>query len=423
MSQYAVRVTGVGKRYQIGGSRESYRTLRDTLVSAAVGPFARLRNPGAYTAHIDTFWALRDVTFDMRSGEVLGIIGRNGAGKSTFLKVLSRITEPTEGRIELWGKVGALLEVGSGFHPELTGRDNIWLNGAILGMRRAQIQRRFDAIVEFAEITRFLDTPVKRYSSGMYVRLAFAVAAHLDPDILVVDEVLAVGDAEFQRKCLKKMGEASRGGRTVLFVSHNMAAVRALCSRAIVLEEGALTFDGTPMEAVSHYLGGSRTNTAQRVWDDPRRAPGGAEARCRGVAVRNAGGQITTNIDVQEPFTVDVDFEIMGDGEKAGVTLLLFNDQGTILFSSINNRDLDWHGRALSKGTYRSTCRVPRDLLNGGDHSVSVLLWTDGYRVLAREDEVVRFHVHDSGGARGDYMGGMEGAVRPALEWQTEVVT
>jgi lipopolysaccharide transport system ATP-binding protein len=420
MSNDAVRVSSVGKRYQIGGAREAYPTLRDTLVSVVTGPIARLRHPGSYSHHIDWFWALRDVSFEMKTGEVLGIIGRNGAGKSTLLKVLSRITEPTEGRVELWGRVGSLLEVGTGFHPELTGRDNVWLNGAILGMRRAEIQRRFDEIVEFAGISRFLDTPVKRYSSGMYVRLAFAVAAHLDPDILVVDEVLSVGDAEFQKKCLAKMGETSRSGRTVLFVSHNMAAVRSLCSRAIVLEEGKQTFDGSPMQAVAHYLRGQSANRAQRVWDDVRRAPGGDGVACRSVAVRDAHGEVTADIDVQEPFSLEVDFEIHEDGQRAGLTLVMFNDQGTMLFSTLNNRDPDWHGRALARGTYRSICRIPDNLLNGGDHSVSVLVWTDGYRVLAREDDVVHFHVHDTGGARGDYMGGMEGALRPALQWQTE---
>jgi ABC-type polysaccharide/polyol phosphate transport system ATPase subunit len=245
----------LGKQYQIRHQRErqSYVALRDVLAAAFTAPFRRAGRAAAPPAR-EAFWALRDVSFEMAAGEVLGIIGRNGAGKSTLLKVLSRITEPTEGRLVLRGRVASLLEVGTGFHPELTGRENIFLNGAILGMTRAEIVRKFDEIVAFAEVERFLDTPVKRYSSGMYVRLAFAVAAHLEPEILVVDEVLAVGDAEFQKKCLGKMRDVSRGGRTVLFVSHNMAAIQALCGRAIWLEHGAIAFDGPVDAAVARYL-------------------------------------------------------------------------------------------------------------------------------------------------------------------------
>jgi lipopolysaccharide transport system ATP-binding protein len=240
--------------YRIGSERQRYRTLRDTLMQAARRPLERIRHPGAATHASIDLWALRDVDLDIHHGEALGIIGRNGAGKSTLLKVLSHITEPTEGRVELRGRVGSLLEVGTGFHPELTGRENILLNGAILGMTRAEISNRFDDIVEFSEIGRFLDTPVKRYSSGMYVRLAFAVAAHLDPEILIVDEVLAVGDMEFQKKCLGRMGEVATAGRTVVFVSHNMAAIRALCTRCALLSEGRLVRVGQVDEVVDEYI-------------------------------------------------------------------------------------------------------------------------------------------------------------------------
>ena len=245
----------LGKRYQLRHERErqQYVALRDVIAAAVKAPFTR-RNGSVPPPAREDFWALRDVSFQIASGEVVGIIGRNGAGKSTLLKVLSRITEPSEGRVTLDGRVASLLEVGTGFHPELSGRENIFLNGAILGMTRAEIVRKFDEIVAFAEVERFLDTPVKRYSSGMYVRLAFAVAAHLEPEILVVDEVLAVGDAEFQKKCLGKMHEVSRGGRTVLFVSHNMAAIQALCSRVIVLQGGRTIADGAPGESISAYL-------------------------------------------------------------------------------------------------------------------------------------------------------------------------
>lgn len=249
MSDIAIRVENLGKRYRIGAARERYDTLRDALV----GTFRRLRRRSLEDAEEREIWALKDVSFEVKRGEVLGIIGRNGAGKSTLLKILSRITEPTTGRAEIYGRVGSLLEVGTGFHPELTGRENIYLSGAILGMKKAEIDRRFDEIVEFAEIERFLDTPVKRYSSGMYVRLAFAVAAHLDPEILLVDEVLAVGDAAFQKKCLGKMGEVGKEGRTVLFVSHNMAAIETLCDRGLLLHKGFIQALGPIEQIISEY--------------------------------------------------------------------------------------------------------------------------------------------------------------------------
>ena len=262
MSDTAIRVEGLGKQYRIGSRQESYKTLRDTLTDSFTAPFRRLSSVfGGHSSVVanETIWALRDVSLEVRHGSVIGIIGRNGAGKTTLLKILSRITEPTEGYAEIHGRVGSLLEVGTGFHPELTGRENIYLNGAILGMRRVEINRKFDDIVAFAEVEKFIETPVKHYSSGMYVRLAFAVAAHLDSDILLVDEVLAVGDAVFQRKCLNKMDEVTGQGRTVLFVSHNMPSVESLCDRTIVLADGKVTFDGSTREAIDRYLsrGGS----------------------------------------------------------------------------------------------------------------------------------------------------------------------
>jgi lipopolysaccharide transport system ATP-binding protein len=255
MNDVAIRVDNLGKVYRLG-PRERYRTIRDTLSRLALSPWNKLkaRTVEPSKEH-KTFWALRDVSFEVARGDVVGIIGRNGAGKSTLLKVLSQITDPTSGSVELTGRVGSLLEVGSGFHPELTGRENIFLNGAILGMKRAEIVRKFDEIVAFAEVEKFIDTPVKHYSSGMYMRLAFAVAAHLEPEILVVDEVLAVGDAEFQKKCLGKMGEVARGGRTVLFVSHNLSAVEQLTCRCVLLHAGRLVFDGLPSEAIGRYVG------------------------------------------------------------------------------------------------------------------------------------------------------------------------
>jgi lipopolysaccharide transport system ATP-binding protein len=267
MSDIAIRVDGLSKLYKIGALRSKHDTLRDRINDVLFNPFKKLakvakaqRNPiirSTSSSSDDHIWALKDVSFEVKRGEVIGIIGRNGAGKTTLLKILSRITEPTEGRVEIYGRVGSLLEVGTGFHPELTGRENIYLNGAILGMKKSDIERKFDEIVAFAEIEKFLDTPVKRYSSGMYVRLAFAVAAHLDPEILLVDEVLAVGDAAFQKKCLGKMGDVAKEGRTVLFVSHNMTAVRSLCPRSILIETGRIRLDSKTAECIDLYLAGT----------------------------------------------------------------------------------------------------------------------------------------------------------------------
>lgn len=275
-SDSIITVENVGKRYVLDHqARGGYRKFSDTLIEAAKTPFRLLRAAGSarLTGRSEEFWALKDVSFEIKQGEVVGIIGRNGAGKSTLLKILSRITEPTTGRITLYGRVASLLEVGTGFHPELTGRENIYLNGAILGMTRLEIKAKFDEIVAFAEIERFLDTPVKRYSSGMYVRLAFAVAAHLEPEILVVDEVLAVGDAQFQKKCLGKMQDVAKGGRTVLFVSHNMAAVQALCSRVIVMKQGTPVFDGPTLLGTQKYLasssGGATVTRAAKASGEP----------------------------------------------------------------------------------------------------------------------------------------------------------
>lgn len=257
MGNTAIRAKGLCKRYQIGTKQQQYATFREALLSAARTPFRRFsRLRGGDTSDKEMIWALRDLSFEVKHGEVLGIIGPNGAGKTTLLRVLTRITWPTQGRAEVYGRVGSLLEVGTGFHPELTGRENVYLNGALLGMKKAEIDRKFDEIVAFSGIEQFLDTPVKRYSSGMYVRLAFSVAAHLEPEILLVDEVLAVGDAEFQRKCLGKMEGVAKEGRTILFVSHNLASIQNLCSRAIVLEGGMLGCDAPPVEAIEHYLAG-----------------------------------------------------------------------------------------------------------------------------------------------------------------------
>jgi lipopolysaccharide transport system ATP-binding protein len=306
MSAPAIRLEGVGKRYRLGlaQDRTSYRTLRESIMSFVKAP---LRKRGA----VREFWALADVSFEVRPGEVVGIIGRNGAGKSTLLKILSRITKPSQGRVEINGRVGSLLEVGTGFHPELTGRENIHLNGSILGMSHKEIDRKFDEIVAFADIEKFLDTPVKRYSSGMYVRLAFAVAAHLEPEILLVDEVLAVGDAGFQKKSLGKMGEASRSGRTVLFVSHNLAAVTSLCDRCIILRDGQVERDGPAEEVASYYQERAAVSDSRGEADltSARRSMGDQKVRFARITLRNSLGQVTARFGLGEAIRITLDLE------------------------------------------------------------------------------------------------------------------
>jgi lipopolysaccharide transport system ATP-binding protein len=296
----AIEVHGLGKSYQIDHSSTRVPTFRDAVIDRLRHPFGR--------AKPETFWALRDIDLQISAGDVVGIIGRNGAGKSTLLKVLSRITEPTTGRVDLYGRVGSLLEVGTGFHPELTGRENIFLNGAILGMRRAEIRRQFDAIVDFAEVEKFLDTPVKRYSSGMYVRLAFAVAAHLEPEILIVDEVLAVGDSQFQNKCLGKMGDVARSGRTVLLVSHNMAAVTNLCTRTLLLDRGRLQYDGSPADAVQQYmqLGKARTDDAESL---ARCRPAWAKPLIQSVRTVDEDGNPCSHFLMGSDIGIEMSFE------------------------------------------------------------------------------------------------------------------
>ncbi|HUT56716.1 MAG TPA: ABC transporter ATP-binding protein, partial [Phycisphaerae bacterium] len=373
--QTAVRIENLGKRYRIG-QLERYRTLRESIQNAVRAPFRRLlergnarlpdTSPGSHP-NGESIWALKDVCFEVKQGEVLGIIGRNGAGKSTLLKVLSRITEPTEGHVEIRGRVSSLLEVGTGFHPELTGRENVFLNGAILGMSRAEIKRKFDQIVAFSGVEKFLDTPVKRYSSGMSVRLAFAVAAHLEPDILVIDEVLAVGDAAFQKKCLGKMGDVAESGRTVLFVSHNMQAVNTLCSRVLLLDEGHLTLDGNAREVVETYLQSGAGQAAEVSWDLDD-APGGEVARLGAVRVVNDCGETAYDQSMDKPITLEMDFWVLRSGAELNTSFHVLNHEGICLFAVGNAQDPEWESRTFQAGLYRSSCCIPAHYLNDGRH-------------------------------------------------------
>jgi len=418
-SSLALRVHDLGKRYRLGLQMDAYATLRDVIAQALARPF-RGQRPRQEDPEI--LWALRHVSFDVPRGKVLGIIGRNGAGKSTLLKILSRVTEPTEGYAEIHGRVGSLLEVGTGFHPELTGRENIYLNGAILGMHREEIDRKFDEIVEFSEIGRFLDTPVKRYSSGMYVRLAFAVAAHLEPEILVVDEVLAVGDAAFQRKCLGRMSDVAQGGRTVLFVSHNMSAILNLTEEAIVLDKGRIVFHGPTPEAVDLYLAAAAQHSGERVWQ-PEEIPASA-APFRPIALR-AKGRITDTVRSTEPTTIEIEYHLDAPIQGLRVGIYLLSMRGEYVFTSFDIDDMEhftrWEVRPA--GRYVSRCTIPADLLNGGRYLVSMN--ASAYRVKRyfHEDNVVAFTVDITGAPGSQWPEKRVGLIRPRLHWEIEAAS
>jgi lipopolysaccharide transport system ATP-binding protein len=413
-----IKVKGVGKQYRIGGSQAAYQTLRESVSNTVRDPLKRFRRNGH-----QTIWALGDIDFEVQAGEVVGIIGRNGAGKSTLLKILSRITEPTTGRVELYGRVGSLLEVGTGFHPELTGRENIFLNGAILGMKRTEIQQKFDEIVAFAEVEKFIDTPVKRYSSGMFLRLAFAVAAHLDPEILVVDEVLAVGDAGFQRKCLDKMKEVSQQGRTVLFVSHNMPAITRLCDRTILLDEGRVMSDGPSSQVVTGYLRSGLGTTAAREWPDLDKAPGNEIVRLCAVRVRTEDGRVSEAMDIRRPVGIEVEFKVLKSGHVLVPNLPFNNEEGVCIFH-VSDTDPDWKRRPRPEGVYVSTVWVPGNFFSEGTVVVGVAISTMVPVVVHfYERDAVAFQVIDSLGgdsARGDFAGKYPGIVRPLLSWTTQ---
>jgi lipopolysaccharide transport system ATP-binding protein len=417
-----INVTNVSKQYRVG-TRAAYGTLRDNIYRTVSAPFRKLRGNGV--ASREFIWALKNVNLTVQPGEVVGLIGRNGAGKSTLLKILSRITEPTSGRVELYGRVASLLEVGTGFHHELTGRENIYLNGAILGMKRAEIKAKFDEIVAFSEIEKFIDTPVKHYSSGMYLRLAFAVAAHLDPEILLVDEVLAVGDARFQRKCLDKMDDVRQAGRTVLFVSHNMPAVTRLCPRTILLESGTVIFDGPSHETVSKYLGSGLGTTAAREWKDIENAPGNEIARLCAVRVCTATGETADALDIRQPVGIEMEFEVLNSGYVLVPNYHLFNEEGLCVFIA-SEQDPEWRRRPRSAGHYVSTAWIPGNFLAEGSLIVSAALSTlNPTEVHFFERDAVAFQVVDSldgDSARGDFAGAIPGVVRPMLNWTSQFI-
>jgi lipopolysaccharide transport system ATP-binding protein len=430
----AIKVEDISKRYRIGLKEQVYDSLGEAIFNFIRSPLKNYRkyrslysfgdsvgNSGSNSA--DIIWALRDVSFTVKKGEVLGIIGRNGAGKSTLLKILSKITDPTTGLVEIHGRVSSLLEVGTGFHPELTGRENIYLNGTILGMRKREIDQKLDEIIDFSGVEKFIDTPVKRYSSGMSVRVAFAVAAHLEPEILIIDEVLAVGDARFQKKCFKKMQDVGQAGRTVIFVSHNMQAIVRLCSRTILLEDGQVLKDGPSHDIISAYLGSDTVTMGECVWIDPLNAPTGEVCRLRAVRVRSEDGQIIETLDIRQPVRLEMEFEVLKPGYKLMPHYYISNDEGIGLFSA-HDLDPEWRGRHRPIGSYVSTAWVPGNFFAEGTIFVTAGLTT--LEPLIRQfykADVVAFYVVDRLGAdsaRGDWTMDMGGVVRPMLKWSTK---
>lgn len=422
MTNFAIDVQNLGKRYLVRGHRDPHGRLTESLSRIIRSPIDTVRSRRAKSDH--WIWALRDVSFKVAHSEVVGVIGRNGSGKTTLLKILSRITEPTAGRAILEGRVGSLLEVGTGFHPELTGRENIQMSGAILGMRRAEIARKFDEIVEFAGVDRFIDTPVKRFSSGMEVRLGFAVAAHLDPEILFIDEVLAVGDAEFQKKCLGKMAELGRGGRTILFVSHSLPTVLRVCGRAILLDQGRIAAYGRTPDVVHAYLKTDTGRSGERRWDDLTRAPGDEFGKLRSIRVSSAGGK--DEVDIRDPVDVEVEYWIAGRADpRPALTIDAFNEDGVFLFSVTDQPSKGWQSIPVGKsGFIRATCRIPGNFLAEGRVTLNVAVVTfNPFVGHAVELNAVAFLVVDrteGAGARGSSTGKWPGVVRPMLDWTVD---
>ena len=415
-----IQVENLSKRYIIGHQSQKGDGLRHAMENAIRAPRAWMRSRRRLKRDLrEEFWALRDVNFEIKQGDVVGIIGRNGAGKSTLLKILSRITEPTTGRIRMQGRVSSLLEVGTGFHAELSGRENIFLNGAILGMGRVEIRRKFDEIVAFSGVEKFLDTPVKRYSSGMYVRLAFAVAAHLEPEILIVDEVLAVGDASFQRKCLGKLGEVSREGRTVLMVSHNMTSIGQLCNDTIWIESGHLRLRGPTKAVISEYLASGSHVDGLVTWEGGIANPGVDEFKLLSVSIRNDARQVATKLDVQKEFCIELTYKVAKPLPHCRVGLTLTNAEGIHLFEAYDSDTQETPG-PREPGQFVARCIIPGNLLTPGRYIASVNVGIANVTNLVHMDSILVFDVEDTGTAGSTYGRERMGVIRPRLKWETE---
>lgn len=420
MSDIVVKAENLGKRYMIGATIDRSPTLRDAIIKTAQWPMRVLRGEGRPAKEI--IWALREVSFEVKRGQVLGVIGRNGAGKSTLLKVLSQITEPTEGYARITGRVGSLLEVGTGFNQELTGRENIFLNGAILGMKRREILKKFDEIIAFSGVEKFIDTPVKRYSSGMYLRLAFSVAAHLEPEILVVDEVLAVGDADFQRKCLGKMSDVASEGRTVLFVSHNMSAVLRLTDEAIVLERGKMVYRAPTQEAVEFYMSSGYSQSSERKWHRDEIPASAVPFRPISLRVVDPRGQVTDLVRSIEPLTVEMEYELDAPIQGLRVGIYLLTIRGDLVFTSFDTDSAEEYDRFATRqpGRYVSRCQIPSDFFNEGQYVLGIN--ASSYRVKRyfQDEHALTFSIDSMGAPGKQWAEARLGTIRPRLNWVIE---
>lgn len=414
MSRKVILVEELSKRYRLG--LIGMGTLRHDLnriwarLRGKPDPYAKIGevNDRAVKGDSDFVWALKNINFSVEEGEILGIIGKNGAGKSTLLKILSKITQPTDGLVKMRGRIASLLEVGTGFHPELTGRENIYLNGTILGMTKNEVSRKLDEIVDFAGVAKYIDTPVKRYSSGMIVRLGFAVAAHLEPEILIVDEVLAVGDAAFQKRAIGKMKDVtSQEGRTVLFVSHNMQSIKSLCERALLLHNGELAFDGEANETVDRYLTQAFRPQFRVSWERPESAPGNERIRLKEAMMRFDDSRL---LDVTTPFDIEIEFWNQTEVKQLNLCLILWSMKGECIFNVTSE------AKSLSKGLAHSICSIPGNFLNDGEYSIEILFVEDTSRVIYQHQELLSFKVED-GGRTGFWHGKWIGAVRPKLDF------
>ena len=422
----AISVENLGKQFRLGAMDESSDSIGANALKMLTSPlrnYRKYRSLYKFDAQDDenVLWALKDLSFEVPKGQVMGIVGMNGAGKSTLLKILASITPPSKGKVTIRGRVSSLLEVGTGFHPELTGRENVYLNGTMMGMTKTEVDRKFDEIVDFSGVEKFLDTPVKRYSSGMRVRLAFAVAAHLEPEILIIDEVLAVGDAGFQRKCLGKMEDAGQDGRTVLFVSHNLPAVTRLCSRAILLKDGQLVMDASATDVVAHYLSVEKKSQSEMFWE-PNEAPGDQVAQLNSVRIKNVAGNTIDTADVREPIGLEMDYTVHEGGRVLMLSFSVFDEHENNLFVAVET-DPEWLGKPRPPGRYTSTAWVQPNMFAEGNITVGAHMATmDPYEQHFNSRGEISLQIIDpleGDSARGLFMGGFNGLMRPKLDWDT----
>ena len=428
-----IRAENLGKKYLIRheqqGQRFRYDSLSESLANGGKAFCNRLLHPFSARHKMNAkeeFWALMDINFEIQQGDRVGIIGRNGAGKSTLLKILSRITKPTTGKVHIKGRVASLLEVGTGFHPELTGRENIFLNGAILGMLKAEIKRKFDEIVDFAEVEKFLDTPVKHYSSGMYVRLAFAVAAHLEPEILLIDEVLAVGDSEFRKKCLGKMEDVSQNGRTVLFVSHDMGSISNLCLKTIWIESGIFKAFDDSQKVIKQFISSSKSLAGEISWDDMGLAPGNEYVRLKAVRIIS-DGVTTADVMIDKEIRIEIDYFNLVEENVLVANMHLRDKMNAYVLASANLQSVclnidPWSVLPRPKGLYRTVCTIPANFLNNDSYSIDIAILNLMLEWQAWAKNVLSFVVHESGAMKKEYMGSWVGVVRPKLAWQTHAL-